>query len=121
LGKSQRHGRLPLTNPSIKIGDRPRFVKTWSVPIDRELERLLHQARPERRTQTRRGRPQGQTQELLASITEKPFQNPPPDEKPVGDLKAGYSRRINIRHRLVYEVLTAENTVKVLRMWSLYE
>ncbi|PTD97577.1 Txe/YoeB family addiction module toxin [Pseudothauera lacus] len=61
------------------------------------------------------------TQELLASITEKPFQNPPPDEKLVGDLKGVYSRRINIRHCPVYEVLTAENTVKVLRMWSHYE
>lgn len=61
------------------------------------------------------------TQELLAIITENPFQNPPPDEKLVGDLKGVYSRRINIRHRLVYEVLMAENTVKVLRMWSHYE
>jgi toxin YoeB len=61
------------------------------------------------------------TQELLAIITENPFQNPPPYEKLVGDLKGVYSRRINIQHRLVYEVLTAENTVKVLRMWSHYE
>lgn len=61
------------------------------------------------------------TQELLAIITEHPFQSPPPYEKLVGDLQGVYSRRINIRHRLVYEVLMAENTVKVLRMWSHYE
>jgi Txe/YoeB family toxin of toxin-antitoxin system len=57
-------------------------------------------------------------QELLAAIRGNPFQNPPPDEKPVGDLAGAYSRRINIQHRLVYQVLEAEHTVKVLRMWS---
>lgn len=60
-------------------------------------------------------------QELLALIQENPFQNPPPYEKLVGDLAGAYSRRINIQHRLVYEVLTEQNTVKVLRMWSHYE
>lgn len=60
-------------------------------------------------------------QELLAVIQENPFQNPPPYEKLVGDLTGAYSRRINIQHRLVYEVLEAEHTVKVLRMWSHYE
>lgn len=60
-------------------------------------------------------------QELLAVIREIPFQNPPPDEKLVGDLAVAYSRRINIQHRLVYQVLDAEHTVKVLRMWSHYE
>ncbi|PIT81842.1 Txe/YoeB family addiction module toxin [Limnohabitans sp. 15K] len=57
-------------------------------------------------------------QELLAMIQENPFQNPPPYEKLVGDLAGAYSRRINIQHRLVYEVLAEQNTVKVLRMWS---
>lgn len=61
------------------------------------------------------------TQALLAIVKENPFQNPPPYEKLVGDLTGTYSRRINIQHRLVYEVLAAENTVKVLRMWSHYE
>ena len=61
------------------------------------------------------------TQELLNIIQENPFQNPPPYEKLVGDLKGAYSRRINIQHRLVYEVLPAQQTVKVLRMWSHYE
>ena len=60
-------------------------------------------------------------QELLAIIRENPFQNPPPYEKLVGDLAGAYSRRINIQHRLVYEVLEAQHTVKVLRMWSHYE
>ena len=61
------------------------------------------------------------TQELLDIIQENPLQNPPPYEKLVGDLSGAYSRRINIQHRLVYEVLPAQQTVKVLRMWSHYE
>ena len=60
-------------------------------------------------------------QTLLAVLTSNPFQNPPPYEKLVGDLSGAYSRRINIQHRLVYEVLEAEKVVKVLRMWSHYE
>lgn len=60
-------------------------------------------------------------QELLIIISENPFQNPPPYEKLVGDLAGAYSRRINIQHRLVYEVLANEKIVKVLRMWSHYE
>ena len=54
-------------------------------------------------------------------LKENPFQNPPPYEKLVGDLKGIYSRRINIQLRLVYQVLETEKTVKVLRMWSHYE
>ena len=60
-------------------------------------------------------------QELLALIRENPYQNPPPYEKLVGDLAGTYSRRINIQHRLVYEVLAEQHTIKVLRMWSHYE
>ena len=60
-------------------------------------------------------------QELLAILADDPFQRPPPFEKLVGDLSGAYSRRINIQHRLVYQVLEAERTVKVLRMWSHYE
>lgn len=59
--------------------------------------------------------------ELLAILKENPFQNPPPYEKLVGDLLGAYSRRINIQHRLVYEVLQEQRVVKVLRMWSHYE
>ena len=62
-----------------------------------------------------------QTQRLLDISAENPFQNPPPCEKLVGDLAGAYSRRINIQHRLVYQVYAAEHTVKVLRMWTHYE
>ncbi|MES3039548.1 MAG: Txe/YoeB family addiction module toxin [Pseudomonadota bacterium] len=58
---------------------------------------------------------------LLGIIADCPFQNPPPYEKLVGDLAGAYSRRINIQHRLVYQVLEAEHVVKVLRLWSHYE
>lgn len=60
-------------------------------------------------------------QDLLAVVALDPFQNPPPYEKLVGDLAGAYSRRINIQHRLVYEVFTEERRVRVLRMWSHYE
>jgi toxin YoeB len=62
-----------------------------------------------------------QAQRLLDLIARNPFQNPPPYEKLVGDLAGAYSRRINIQHRLVYQVYTAEHTVKILRMWTHYE
>lgn len=58
---------------------------------------------------------------LLEMMEQDPFQSPPPFEKLVGDLAGAYSRRINIQHRLVYQVLAEEHVVKVLRMWSHYE
>ena len=61
------------------------------------------------------------TQEILAILANNPFQNPPPYEKLVGDLVGAYSRRINIQHRLVYEVHAKEKVVRVLRMWTHYE
>jgi Txe/YoeB family toxin of toxin-antitoxin system len=60
-------------------------------------------------------------QMLLDILQDNPFQNPPPYEKLVGDLEGAYSRQINIQHRLVYEVIESENTVKILRMWTHYE
>nr|WP_242033571.1 Txe/YoeB family addiction module toxin [Phormidium sp. FACHB-592] len=60
-------------------------------------------------------------QALLDIIQINPFQNPPPYEKLVGDLEGAYSRRINIQHRLVYEVSESKQTVKILRMWTHYE
>lgn len=60
-------------------------------------------------------------QELLAVIEKDPFQTPPPYEKLVGDLTGAFSRRINIQHRIVYQVLEAEKVVKVLRLWTHYE
>ena len=60
-------------------------------------------------------------QRLLELLSEDPFRRPPSFEKLVGDLKGGYSRRINIRHRLVYQVLEKEKVVKVLRLWTHYK
>ena len=58
---------------------------------------------------------------LLEAISRDPFASPPPFEKLVGDLAGAYSRRINIHHRLVYQVLKKERTVKVLRLYTHYE
>jgi len=60
-------------------------------------------------------------QALLAILEQDPWQNPPPFEKLVGDLSGAYSRRINIQHRLVYQVLEAEKAIKILRLWTHYE
>ncbi|MHA7880189.1 MAG: Txe/YoeB family addiction module toxin [Saccharospirillum sp.] len=60
-------------------------------------------------------------QELLQIIEQDPYQKPPPYEKLVGDLAGAYSRRINIQHRLVYQVLEEEKAVKILRLWTHYE
>lgn len=58
---------------------------------------------------------------LIEIIKMDPFQNPPPYEKLVGDLSGAYSRRINVQHRLVYEVYEAEQTIKILSLWTHYE
>ncbi|HED00605.1 MAG TPA: Txe/YoeB family addiction module toxin [Proteobacteria bacterium] len=60
-------------------------------------------------------------EELLDLLSENPYQNPPSYEKLLGDLAGAYSRRINIQHRLVYQVLEEEKVVKVIRMWTHYE
>ena len=60
-------------------------------------------------------------EELLIVLQKDPFQNPPPYEKLLGDLAGTYSRRINIQHRLVYQVLEKAKTLKVIRMWTHYE
>jgi toxin YoeB len=60
-------------------------------------------------------------QSLLKIIKKDPFQRPPPYEKLVGDLSGAYSRRINIQHRLVYQVYEKEHTIKVIRLWTHYE
>ena len=62
-----------------------------------------------------------QAERLLEIIKENPFKNPPPYEKLVGDLSGAYSRRINIQHRLVYEVLVEIKTIKIIRFWTHYE
>ena len=60
-------------------------------------------------------------QQLLNILEINPWQSPPPFESLVGDLSGAYSRRINIQHRLVYQVLENENAVKILRLWTHYE
>ena len=60
-------------------------------------------------------------EEILIVLIKDPFQNPPAYEKLVGDLNGAYSRRINIKHRLVYQVFKKSKTVKVIRMWTYYE
>jgi Txe/YoeB family toxin of toxin-antitoxin system len=60
-------------------------------------------------------------QELLVVLAANPYQSPPLYEKLVGDLSGAYSRRINIQHRLIYQVLEDQKVVKVLRMWTHYE
>ncbi len=61
------------------------------------------------------------TQALLEILSENPYQSPPRFEKLVGDLDGAYSRRINIQHRLVYQIVADEKVIKVLRMWTHYE
>lgn len=61
------------------------------------------------------------TKALIELIKDDPFKNPPPYEKLQGDLRGAYSRRINIQHRLVYEVLEDEKIIKILSMWTHYE
>lgn len=60
-------------------------------------------------------------EQLLNILAEDPFRKPPPFEKLVGDLRGAYSRRINIQHRLVYQIFEGERAIKVLRMWTHYE
>ena len=62
-----------------------------------------------------------QVSRLLDLLRVDPLQNPPPYEKLVGDLSGAYSRRINIQHRLIYQILKDVHTVKVIRMWTHYE
>ena len=64
---------------------------------------------------------QAKAEKLLEILRKNPFQTPPPFEKLAGDLEGAYSRRINIQHRLVYQVLKNIQTVKVIRLWSHYE
>ncbi|MBX3058522.1 MAG: Txe/YoeB family addiction module toxin [Anaerolineae bacterium] len=58
---------------------------------------------------------------LLQILRHDPYQTPPPYEKLIGDLAGAYSRRINIQHRLVYQIIEEERTIKIIRMWTHYE
>ena len=64
---------------------------------------------------------QSKAETLLEILRENPYRTPPPYEKLIGDLNGAYSRRINIQHRLVYQILADEKAVKVIRMWTHYE
>lgn len=86
---------------------------TWTVVF-------TTQARRDAKKLTRSGL-KPQAQKLLDLLTHNPYQTPPPCEKLVGDLAGACSRRINIQHRLVYQVLHDIKTVKVIRMWTYYE
>jgi len=86
---------------------------TWAVVFTKQAQKDA------KRIAASKLRPQAQR--LLDVLAVNPFQNPPPYEKLVGDLAGACSRRINIQHRLVYQVYEAERTVKVLRMWTHYE
>ena len=79
-----------------------------------------HQARRDAKKVSRSGL-KPQAQKLLEILSKNPYQTPPPYEKLVGDLAGACSRRINIQHRLVYQVLDDIKTVKIIRMWTHYE
>jgi len=60
-------------------------------------------------------------QKIIKILENNPYQNPPPFEKLIGDLSGSYSRRINLQHRLVYQIYNEKNIVKIIRMWTHYE
>ena len=86
---------------------------TWRVVFTKQAQKDA------KKLSTSKLRPKAEA--LLALLREDPFRTPPPYEKLIGDLSGAYSRRINVQHRLVYEVLEDEKIVKVLRMWTHYE
>lgn len=86
---------------------------SWKIVFTKQAQR---DAKKIARSRLRR-----RAEALFAILARNPFQIPPPCEKLVGDLAGTYSRRINIQHRLVYQVYEKERTVKVLRMWTHYE
>ncbi|XPM52415.2 MAG: Txe/YoeB family addiction module toxin [Leptolyngbya sp. IPPAS B-1204] len=86
---------------------------TWRVVFTKQAQKDA------RKLASSNLRPQAEA--LLQILAENPFQSPPSYEKLVGDLAGAYSRRINVQHRLVYQVLEDEQVVKVLRMWTHYE
>ena len=86
---------------------------TWKLAFTR-------QARRDAKKLSESGlKPKAET--LLTILENNPFQTPPPYEKLVGDLRGAFSRRINIQHRLVYQVLDTDKTVKIIRLWTRYE
>ena len=86
---------------------------SWSIVYTRQAQKDA------RKIASANLRPQAER--LLDMIAKNPFQSPPPYDKLIGDLAGSYSRRINIQHRLVYQVYRAERIIKVIRMWTHYE
>ncbi|MEO8504131.1 MAG: Txe/YoeB family addiction module toxin [Acidobacteriota bacterium] len=87
--------------------------KAWRLVFTRQAQRDAKKAA--------RANLRPRIERLLALLSEDPYRTPPPFEKLLGDLAGAWSRRINLQHRLVYQVLDHERTVKVLRMWTHYE
>ena len=93
--------------------ERARLVNGWNLVYTKQAQKDA------KRLSASGLRPRAQR--LLDLLAEDPFRKPPPYEKLVGDLAGAYSRRINIQHRLVYQVMEEVRTVKILRMWTHYE
>ena len=89
------------------------MVATWKVVFTKQAQRDA------KKLSASGLRPKAE--KLISLLRENPFKTPPPYEKLVGDLSGAFSRRINIQHRLVYQVLEKERIVKVIRLWSHYE
>lgn len=100
-----------ISAPKSRVGSLP--APPWQVVFTKEAQKDA------RKLASAGLRPSAEG--LREVLKKNPFQNPPPFEKLLGDLKGAYSRRINIQHRLVYQVLKDERIVKVLRMWTHYE
>jgi Txe/YoeB family toxin of toxin-antitoxin system len=96
-------------------------VNSIQTPRAGELEDRLHRAGPKRSKKIAAPNLKAQTQRLLDIFAGNPFENPPPYEKLAGDMVGAISQRINIQHRLIYQVYSEEQTVKVIRMWTHYE
>jgi toxin YoeB len=88
-------------------------VRVWRVVFTKQAQKDARKIA--------QGGLRGKVEDLLEILQVNPRRSPPPFEKLVGDLAGAYSRRINIQHRLVYEVLDEDRTVKVIRMWTHYE
>ena len=88
-------------------------VRAWRVVFTKQAQKDARKIA--------QGGLRGKVEDLLEILRVNPKRNPPPFEKLVGDLAGAYSRRINIQHRLVYQVLDEDRTVKVIRMWTHYE
>ena len=100
---------IPAEEINTNLGDEPSVISE-TLPLNRK------QCKPSNGPAKKQ-----KTEKLLEILKVNPFKNPPEYEKLVGDLTGAYSRRINIQHRLIYQVYQKEKTIKVIRMWTHYE